>query len=371
MPLLTRRDAIIGAAFSPLADPQGEEIARQIKAAAKAKGVSTGSAIEPEPLAADAPYASLMREFCQQVTPENAMKWSEVAPGPDKLDFTRADKVMTWAAEHGARVFGSCLVWHEAVPAWVPANPSARQAHDLLDHRIRSIVGRYRGRVQGWDVVIEAMELLDKRPDGLRRSRWLEALGPDYLAFAYATAHDADPHARLAYSDYGLEHDDVPWMADKRRTVLRMLESLKAKNAPIHAFNIQSHLLGDRPPVFGKALRRFLADVAALGLEIYIGELDVTDQNQGGHFDERDRATGELYRRYLDVVLDEPAVKVVTTWGISDRYNSKVFVAPRPEHDERPLPFDQALKPKPAALAMLEAFRHAPARKPLAAARTA
>jgi endo-1,4-beta-xylanase len=220
-------------------------------------------------------------------------------------------------------------------------------------------------------VVIEAVELLDKRPDGLRRSRWLEALGPDYLAFAYATAHDVDPHARLSYGDYGLEHDDVPWMADKRRAVLRMLESLKAKNAPIHALNIQSHLLGDHPPAFGQALRRFLAEAAALGLDIYIGELDVTDQHQAGHFDERDRATGDLYRRYLDVVLDEPAVKMVSTWGLSDRYNSKIYVAPRPEHDERPMPFDVELKPKPAALAMLEAFRHAPSRKPLSLPSTA
>jgi endo-1,4-beta-xylanase len=363
----TRRGVLAAAAAAPLSARAAPGLPEQIKAAAVRKGLIVGCAVEPDSLLGDAPFAGLVQAQCSQLTPENAMKWYAVAPGPDTFDFTKADRIAAWAQARGMGLFGHCLVWHDALPRWAPKSPTAPQAERLMQGRIQSMVGRYKGRARAWDVVIEAVEIQDGRADGLRRSPWLQALGPRYLADAYAQAHAIDPRARLSYGDYGLEHDDVPWMADKRVKVLGLLERLKAAGAPVHILNIQAHLLGDRPPVFGKALRRFLAEVAALGLEIYIGELDVTDDHQGGHWDERDAATAELYRRFLDVALDEPAVKSVTTWGLSDRYNSKVFVAPRPAHDERPLPFDKDLRPKLAETALLEAIRNAPARRPSAA----
>ena len=219
------------------------------------------------------------------------------------------------------------------------------------------MVGRYAGTVASWDVVNEPVERNDRRPDGLRKSPWLRALGPDYLEIAFRAAHAADPHARLALADYGLEYDDESWMVEKRGTMLSLLRGLLARGVPIHALALQGHLLGDRPPAFGKGLSAFLAEVAALGLDIYITELDVNDQDTPGSVAARDHVTADIYARFLDTVLAQPAVKMVVTWGLSDRYTSKTTMFPRRDGAPvRPLPFDADLRPKPAALALARAF---------------
>jgi len=106
-----------------------------------------------------------------------------------------------------------------------------------------------------------------------------------------------------------------------------------------------------------------------MGLEIQITELDCTDELAPADISERDRIVADEYRRFLDVVLDEPAVKIVMTWGLSDRYSWIVRHENNPEQrrrdgmEERPLPFDRDLERKPAWYALAEAFTRAPTRE--------
>lgn len=320
-----------------------------------------GAAIEPQTVEGDPAFRALVQAQCGLLTPENAMKWNAIAPASGVFDFAPADRVIAIAQAQGAAVHGHCLVWHEAMPPWLEAalrsNPSPDAVRSLMVDHIRRVAGRYRGRIRSWDVVNEVVERNDLRPDGLRRSPWLQALGPDYLALAFQTARAADPHARLALADYGLEYDDEPWMREKRATMLHLLRRLKAAGLPIDALSIQGHLLGDRPPAFGSGLRDFLRQVAALGLEIHVSELDVNDQKMAGSVAERDRTSALIYRRFLEAVLAEPAVRSVTSWGLSDRYTSKTTMFARTDGAPvRPLPFDRDLAPKPSAFAIAAAF---------------
>ncbi len=362
----SRRGALaLGAGFTLLPLAAGAKPAtRSLKDAAARRGLIYGAAVEPEALERDSAFAALVRSQCAAIVPENVMKWNALRPAPTVFDFDRADRLMAWAAGRNMKVRGHCLVWHEATPAWLPKALDRSTAIDLLQAHISRVVGRYAGRIWSWDVVIEFVERADRRADGLRRSVWLEAIGPEYLSLSLRTAHAADPAARLTLEDYGLEYDDVPWMVEKRQSMLPLLHGLKQEGAPLHALGLQAHLDGNRPPAFGPPLRKFLRDVADLGLEIYITELDVNDQEMPGDAATRDIVIADIYRRFLDVVLDEPAVKMVNTWGLSDRYSSKSFMFPRADRDPvRPLPFDGALRPKAAALAMLDAFAAAPERR--------
>jgi endo-1,4-beta-xylanase len=115
-------------------------------------------------------------------------------------------------------------------------------------------------------------------------------------------------------------------------------------------------------------LRRFLAEIAGLGLTIQITELDVTDETAPANVTVRDSLIADRYRRFLDAALDEPAVKMVVTWGLSDRhswicrhetYESKWRTD---DAQSRPLPFDADLEAKPAFDAVAGAFAHAPRR---------
>jgi endo-1,4-beta-xylanase len=67
----------------------------------------------------------------------------------------------------------------------------------------------------------------------------------------------------------------------------------------------------------------------------------------------------------LDVTLAEPAVKSVMTFGLSDRYTWLQEDYPREDGaPRRPLPFDDALQPKPALHALSRELDEARWRQP-------
>ncbi len=109
--------------------------------------------------------------------------------------------------------------------------------------------------------------------------------------------------------------------------------------------------------------RRFLSDVASMGLKIVISELDVIDSQLPKDIIARDRIVAETYYQYLSVVLDEPAVTTVVNWGLSDRYTWISDYSPRKDRLEvRPLLFDKHYLRKPAWKAVARAFKEAPKR---------
>jgi endo-1,4-beta-xylanase len=107
-------------------------------------------------------------------------------------------------------------------------------------------------------------------------------------------------------------------------------------------------------------LRDFLREVADLGLELQVTELDVDDQQMAGDAAQRDRRTAEIYARFLETALGASRLRMLNTWGLSDRYTSKSFLFPRSDGAPvRPLPFDADLREKPAALRLRAAFHKA------------
>jgi endo-1,4-beta-xylanase len=104
--------------------------------------------------------------------------------------------------------------------------------------------------------------------------------------------------------------------------------------------------------------------VADRGLNVHITEMDVLDDGLAADRRVRDRVVADVYRRYLDVTLDVPAVKTVVTFGLSDRFTWLQEDYPRQDRaGRRPLPFDRALRPKPAYYALSSALRQAPHRQ--------
>ena len=181
-------------------------------------------------------------------------------------------------------------------------------------------------------------------------------------------AHEADPQAILVLNEYGFETDD-PYgglATDKRESALRLLDELLDANVPVHALGVQAHLQGG---TFAESFdpagyRRFLADVADRGLKILVTEMDVLDDGMPTAACPRDAAVADVYRRYLDAALDEPAVVSLMTFGLSDRYTWLQEDFPRQYGLRRPLPFDRQLRPKPAFDALESSLAHAPSRDP-------
>ena len=276
-----------------------------------------GFALDVRRLRSDTAYRALVEQQCSLVVAENAMKWHALRPAIDRYFFDDADMLVQFAGVRHIKLRGHNLCWHEALPDWFVGQVTRENARQLLRDHVRTVVGRYAGRMHSWDVVNEAVNIKDGRPDGLRNSPWLQLVGTDYIETAFRVARDADPAALLTYNEYGIEQDTSE-CAQKRAAVLLLLRRLKQRNVPIDAVGIQSHIQA-RPMVgYGAGLQQFVRSCREMGLEVFVTELDVNDRDLPPANDSRDAAVAERYRSYLDLLLPSPNVTAVLTWGVSD-----------------------------------------------------
>lgn len=351
--MLTRRTLLATAALAPLAASAAPASLRQ---AAAAHGLAYGCAVAGYQLEQHDFKAALLVQSAQLVA-EYEMKRKAMQPAPGRYDFAPADALVGFAHDHGLGFRGHTLVWHHSNPDWLEAVVRATRKETLFTDYITTLMRRYGVRVQSWDVVNEAIAPQDGRPDGLRKSFWLEVFGPSYIDTAFHAARQAAPKAQLVYNDWGCElagaeHDRF------RAATLKFLEGARARGVPIDALGLQGHL-----PAFGKTvdqekLRRFLGEVRALGLRILVTEHDVDDS--GGPLDiaARDRAVADASARFLDVVIASQACEGVLSWGLSDRFIDPPggLRARLTGFRPRMLPLDRALRPKPMWHAMQRAF---------------
>src|SRR5687767_1665906 len=166
-------------------------------------------------------------------------------------------------------VIGHTLVWHSQTPAWVWAGAGGGPADraillERMQTRIATVVGRYKGRIRGWDVVNEALN-----DDGtLRDSPWRRGIGDDYIAKAFEFARQADPDAELYYNDYNLASH-----AAKRAGAIRIVRDLQQRGLRIDAIGEQGHWRLDSPPA--AEIDQTIGELRATGVKVMITELDV------------------------------------------------------------------------------------------------
>jgi endo-1,4-beta-xylanase len=344
--------------------------------AAARRGIAYGSSISTWQL--DADYPTLFRRQAAVLWPEDDLLWWRLKPTPDSpLDFTYADQIVEFAERNHQLFFGGPgLVWDEGFgDGWQDSDLwdiSEERARSLLYGTMRAVMHRYRGRAAAWVVVNEAIvNGADDNDHGLRKDvPWYATIGPEYVAHAFHVARESDPHACLVMNDFGYEtvdqYGDRP--IDKQRATLKVLDRLLGQGVPIDAFGVQGHLLADRfaERFHARQYLRFLSELADRGLKIFITEMDVQDDGLPKAPGVRDRMVADVYRRYLDVALQEKAVKAVINFGLTDRYTWLDEDYPRDDGaHRRPLPFKRDLSPAGAYYAIRDELRGAPHRTPM------
>ncbi|WP_240054952.1 endo-1,4-beta-xylanase, partial [Bacteroides cellulosilyticus] len=328
-----------------------------------------GVAINSEQAAGrDTSAVDVVRRHFNSIVAENCMKSEVIHPEEDRYDFSLADEFVKFGEDNGMFIIGHCLVWHSQLSPWfcVDAegkNVSPEVLKERLKSHIHTIVGRYKGRIKGWDVVNEAIE-----GDGsYRKSKFYEILGEEYIPLAFQYAHEADPEAELYYNDYGMHEPG------RRDAVVRMVNSLKEKGLRIDAIGMQGHMGLDYPSI-GEYETSLLA-FASTGAKVMITEWDMSALptiNRGANiadkvafekalnpypealpdsvsnlWNARMKSFMELFIKHSDVITR------VTAWGVSDGDSWKNDW-PVPGRREYPLLFDRNYQPKPFLKEILE-----------------
>jgi endo-1,4-beta-xylanase len=276
------------------------------------------------------------------ITPENAMKFGPLHPGRDSYDFGDADSIVDFAKSHGMEVRGHALVWHNQLPGWLIGKSWERdELIEVLREHIMTVVGRYRGRIDAWDVVNEAVA-----DDGsLRDAIWLRSIGPDYIDMAFRWAHEADPQARLFYNDYGGEG-----LGRKSEAIYDLVQGLRRRGVPIHGVGLQMHI-GLWPFPSPQDVAANMSRLDALGLEVHVTEMDVRIVSPVT--DEKLAEQARIYGDMLRVCLSARNCKAFALWGFTDRYSWIPQFFPG---SGWALIFDESYRPKPAYNALSDAL---------------
>jgi GH35 family endo-1,4-beta-xylanase len=293
------------------------------------------------------------------VTPENCMKPGPVHPGEDTWRFERPDALVKWCGDNNLAIHGHTLVWHSQTNPWFFRDNDKEAVTRRLKDHLTTLVGRYKGKIRGWDVVNEAINdggnAETAKTENLRNSSWLRTLGPDFIPLAFKFAHDADPEAKLYYNDYNIE------AGSKHESSMVLLRRLIKDGVPIHGVGIQGHWSTANVPY--AAIDKAITEYGSLGLKVSITELDVTIRGASGGQPGRGRgdtpppspedlkAQADAYARLFAIFIKhKDVVERVTFWGLNDRRSWRF--------GQHPLIFDSTNQRKPAYAAIVEARLH-------------
>lgn len=298
------------------------------------------------PLTGDLTYRSWLGSAFTSLTPENAMKWRRIHPDRNTYDFSGADAVVAFAQEHGQRVRGHTLLWHNGNPDWLArAGFSCEETRTVLKEHIDTVVRRYRGLMYEWDV---ANEIFDE--NGQLRTQenpFLKACGESIIGDAFRWAHEADPQAVLFLNDYDNEAQNP-----RSNAYYSFARKLLADGVPVGGFGIQGHLRLDKdfPQDLEKNMRRF----ADLGLRLSVTEADVRMPLGGGApTTEDNEKQATYYHRLLAACLNTPACRSFSVWGFTDKYSWVTDL----DNMGSASPLTSEFKPKQSWTMMIELLR--------------
>ncbi|MEZ7993275.1 MAG: endo-1,4-beta-xylanase [Flavobacteriaceae bacterium] len=322
-----------------------------------------GAAInEGQILQKDQPSASIIKKEFNTISPENVMKWMFVQPKPNEFYFDHTDKYVQFGLDNNMHIVGHALIWHSQIANFMNSIKDSTKMVQHVTNHISTLVNRYKGKIDTWDVVNEALN-----GDGtLRESIFLKVLGENYLETVYKMAEKYDSNADLAYNDYNL------CKPKKREGAVKLIKSLQKNGAKINSVGIQAHWQLTSPTL--EEIETSILAFSELGVKVMFTELDISvlpnpwelsgaevTQNfkkfegdkKMNPFPENlpDSVKEKLAKRYENIfklfVKHKDKISRVTFWGVTDKF-SWLNDWPIKGRTNYPLLFDRNYKEKKA-----------------------
>lgn len=353
--------------FKPVVMPVA---AATLKDAYKGKFFIGTALNTPQILGTAVDEVNIVKTHFNSIVAENCMKSGPMQPQEGKFEFDLADKFVEFGVKNNMQIIGHTLVWHSQAPRWFFTDSEGKDVSpevltERMKNHIYTVVGRYKGKVHGWDVVNEA--IVD---DGsYRNSKFYQILGEDFIKLAFQFAHEADPDAELYYNDYS---EFVP---AKREGIARMVKKLKDQGIRIDGVGFQCHIGLDYPSL--DEYEKTIQLIANEGVKVMITEMEISvlpmpDWRVGAEISASfeyqqklnpyteglpDSVNAQLEQRYVDFftlfLKYHEVIPRVTVWGVNDGNSWKNGFPVRGRTDY-PLLFDRKNQPKSAVAKLIE-----------------
>ena len=302
------------------------------------------------------------------ITPENSLKWMFIQPAPNSFNFKAADKYVNLGIKNNMHIVGHALVWHSQLANFMQKIKSKADMSIHFENHINTVVSRYKGKIDAWDVVNEAFN-----EDGsLRESVFYKFLGKNYIEKAFKLANKADPKADLIYNDYNL------YKQKKRDGVIKMVKQMQSKGIKIDGVGVQAHWSLNQPSL--NQIEQIILDISELGVDVMFTELDISvlpspwEQDGAEVSQNFSRFEGDskmnpypeklpksiqikLAKRYKDIfqlfIKHSDKISRVTFWGVMDKH-SWLNDWPIKGRTNYPLLFNRKYQAKKAHQALIE-----------------
>ncbi|MBG9993575.1 endo-1,4-beta-xylanase [Pseudoalteromonas sp. NZS127_1] len=321
---------------------------------------------------------SIIAKQFNTVTLENAMKAEVIYPQKGKVDFSGADAFIDFAKQNNMFTVAHTLVWHNQTPDWFftnsknEPNTPAEQLEQMRKH-IELVAGRYKNKVDAWDVVNEVIA-----DDGsYRPTVWVNRVGDGdtMVKAAFKYAQQYSPNTELYYNDFNA------WRPEKRDGIIRMIKMLQKEGIRIDGIGIQAHWGLNFPKM--QYIEQAIDAYAALGIKVMITELDidVLPLTKEGQITGTDMMKPQFQLEEFETYLDpyknglpsdveaqlnarykalfelfyakRDKIDRVTFWGLHDGMSWKNDY-PIPNRTNYPLLWDRNLNPKPVIKTIAE-----------------
>lgn len=290
------------------------------------------------------------------------------------LNFSSFVDGLDYAQKNGLHIRGHVLLWHKQFPDWFFREEfsddkeyvSKKVIYERLESYIKQYLGfvnyNYPGVVDVWDVVNEAVEVLEGKFDNSTgwytrtvtyegdRNIWYDFLGPDYVVNTFRIARKyALPNVKLVYNDYDTFAQQPH---DKTQAIIDLMHILQKENL-VDALGMQSYIQPVNPPFeenvanYDKALQRFAAE----GFEIQITEFTIYKAEVENWLD----VQVYQYRKIMETIMKNfkngANITSVTVFGLQDGYRFY-------ESDStKTRLFDHDLQKKPTYEAIMEVLK--------------
>lgn len=311
-----------------------------------------GIAVNPQRIK-DSSYTNVYNREFNSITAENAMKMRSILKGIDSegnliYDWAQSDAIVDYAEANNMNLHGHTLVWHRSIPDFMKNFDGTNQEFEsIIEKYITTVVSRYKGKVDSWDVVNEAIT------DGaseFRKSIFFERMGADYVKKCFRYSRNADKHVKLFYNDYGLIYD-----ISKQQGAFQMIDELMAAKL-IDGVGYQMHIDYSFPSK--RAIKEAIDQSVQRKLLVHFAELDVRTNPKGDiqeSTEQRLQAQGKKVYEVVSVFNDIPkAFKyALTVWGLKD---DDSWVTPEYGFPDWPLLFDSSFRKKEAYSGFVQAL---------------
>ena len=239
--------------------------------------------------------------------------WGNYEPQRGQPIYSYSEQAADWCRQHGVTVKGHPLVWDHPAgnPRWLPEDLA--EVGRLSHARVSEIVTRFKGRIDLWDVVNEAVHLGQVNQEQ-RMSKWAVTLGARrYVAEPLKLARAANPQATLLVNDYRL---DPAYYA--------LLDTLREDGKLLFdVVGLQSHMHDGAWPM--RRVWKHCETHGKLGVPLHFTEATVvsgprlgTGENWGPTTPELEAKQADAVVKFYTTLFAHPAVQAVTWWDFSD-----------------------------------------------------